>query len=198
MISLAQKLATKPESMTNYKLHDGLLYFEGRIVIPPTSTLKHEILHEFHASKLAGHSGVLCTFKRLSQNFYWEAMKANVQAYVSACDVCQRNKSETRSPARLLQPLPMPSQVWEDISLNFIDGLPMSVGKDLILVVVDRLTKYGHFFALIHPYSAKKIAETFVSGMMKLHGVPHSIVSDQDPIFKSSFGMNFLSSREWN
>jgi hypothetical protein len=102
MISLAQKLATKPKSMASYKLRDGLLFFIGRIVIPPTSTLKHEILHEFHASKLAGHSGVLCTFKRLSQNFHWKAMIADVQAYISACDVCQRNKSETWSPAELL------------------------------------------------------------------------------------------------
>ncbi len=66
MISLAQKLVTKPESMANYKLRDWLLYFKGRIVIAPTSMLKYEILHEFHASKLAGHLGVLCTFKRLS------------------------------------------------------------------------------------------------------------------------------------
>jgi hypothetical protein len=192
MISLARKLATKPESMANYKLRDWLLYFKGRIVIAPTSMLKYEILHEFHASKLAGHLGVLCTFKRLSQNFYWEAMKVDVQAYVSACDVCQRNKSETRSPVRLLQPLPVPNQVWKDISLNFIDGLPMFVEKDSILVVVDCLTKYDHFFVLSHPYLAKKIAETFVSGVLKLHGVPRSIISDQDPIFISSFWREFF------
>jgi hypothetical protein len=119
-------------------------------------------------------------------------MKVDVQAYVSACDVCQRNKSETRSPVGLLQPLLVPSQVWEDISLDFIDGLPMSTRKDSILVVVDRLTKSDHFFALSHPYSAKKIAETFVSGVMKLHGVTRSIVSDRDPIFISLFWREFF------
>jgi hypothetical protein len=115
-----------------------------------------------------------------------------VQAYVSTCDVCQRNKSEARSPAGLLQALPVPAQVWENISLNFIDGLPMSAGKNSILVVVDRLTKYGHFFPLSHPYSAKKVALVFVTGVMRLHGVLQSIVSDRDPIFISSFWRKFF------
>jgi hypothetical protein len=192
LIALHQKLQAQPELMTNYKVRDGLLFFKGRIVIPPKSPLKHEILHEFHASKLAGHSGILRTLKRLAQNFFWEAMKTDVQVFVSECDVCQRNKIEACSPAGLLQPLPIPNQVWEDISIDFIDGLPMSAGKNSILVVVDRLTKYGHFFALSHPYSAKKIAEIFVSGVMKHHGVPRSIVSDRDPIFLSSFWKEFF------
>lgn len=178
--------------MPHYKVREGLIFFKGRLVIPPTSPLKNEILHEFHSSKLAGHSGILRTLKRLAQNFFWEAMKTDVQHFVSECDVCQRNKSEARSPAGLLQPLPIPTQVWEDISLDFIDGLPLSKGKNSILVVVDRLTKYGHFFALSHPYSAKKIAEIFVSGVMKLHGIPRSIVSDRDSIFLSSFWKEFF------
>jgi hypothetical protein len=119
-------------------------------------------------------------------------MKADVHAFVLACDVCQRNKHEARSSAGLLQPLLVPTQVWEDISLDFIDGLPMSAGKNSILVVVDRLTKYRHFFALAYPYSSKTIAEIFVSGVMKLHGIPRSMVSDRDPIFLSSFRREFF------
>jgi hypothetical protein len=192
LLGLHKKLEAHPELMPHYKVREGLIFFKGRLVIPPTSPLKNEILHEFHSSKLAGHSGILRTLKRLAQNFFWEAMKTDVQHFVSECDVCQRNKSEARSPAGLLQPLPIPTQVWEDISLDFIDGLPLSKGKNSILVVVDRLTKYGHFFALSHPYSAKKIAEIFVSGVMKLHGVPRSIVSDRDSIFLSSFWKEFF------
>jgi len=192
LLALHQKLQQTLASMPHYKMQDGILFFKGRIVISPTSTLKNEILQEFHSSKFAGHFGILRTLKRLAQNFYWIAMKADVQAFISACDVCQRNKNEARSPAGLLQPLPIPTQVWEDISLDFIDGLPMSAGKNSILVVVDRLTKYGHFFALGHPYSAKAITAVFVSGVMKLHGVPRSIISDCDPIFLSSFWKEFF------
>jgi len=187
MLTLHKKLHKAPEVMDNYKEQEGLLFFGGRIVVPPTSSLKQEILHEFHPSKMVGHSGILQTLKRLAQNFYWEDMKSDVQAYVSACDVCQRNKGEATSPASLLQSLPVTTQVWEDISLDSIDGLPMSAGKNSILVVVDRLTKYGHFFAFGHPYSTKKVIEVLVAGVMKIHGLPRSIISDRDPIFLSLF-----------
>lgn len=133
---------------------------------------------------MAGHSGVLRTMKQLAQNFYWESMKSDVKKnYVAACDICQWNKHDAKSLAGLLQPLPIPTQVWEDISLDFIDGLLVSARKNSILVVVDRLTKYAHFFVLSHPYLAKKIVEVFNMGIVKLNGIPQSIVSDRDPIF---------------
>ena len=121
-------------------------------------------------------------------------MFKRVKEYVAACEVCQRNKNETLSPAGLLQPLPIPCQVWDDISLDFIEGLPPSNGKTTILVVVDRLSKSAHFLALTHPYTAKQVAETFVHGIVKLHGMPQSIISDRDPIFSSHFWREFFMS----
>ncbi|KAL6348238.1 hypothetical protein AAG906_005529 [Vitis piasezkii] len=131
-------------------------------------SLRAKLLYEVHDSKVGGHSGILRTYRRLQQQFYWPKMHKAVQEYVQKCEVCQRIKPETKAPAGLLQPLPIPAQVWEDITLDFIEGLPTSHGKDTILVVVDRL-------------------EVFV----KLHGMPHSIISDRDPIFISKFAKFF-------
>jgi len=88
---------------------------------------------------------------------------------------------------RLLHPLNIPNQKWEEISMEFIEGLPVSEGKDKIFVVVDRLTKYAHFMAIKKSYSAKEIAEIFCKIIYKLHGFPKVIVSDRDAKFKGNF-----------
>lgn len=106
---------------------------------------------------------------------------------VTACDTCQHNKSKQLALARLLQPLPIPSQVWENISMDVIDGLPMSKGKTTILVVVDMLSKYAHFIPLSHPYTAVGVERIFFDNTFKLHGMPRTIVCDRDPTFTSIF-----------
>ena len=106
---------------------------------------------------------------------------------IQGCDVCQKNKSDSRKPAGLLEPLEIPEQVWADVSMACIIGMPKSRGKDTVLVVVDRLSKYAHFIALSHPYSSKDVAEKFLQHVVKLHGIPKSIVSDRDRVFIGAF-----------
>ena len=75
-------------------------------------------------------------------------MNADIHKYVAECDTCQRNKAENISSLGLLHPLHIPNQKWEEISMDFIEGLPISEGKYQILLVVDRLTKYAHFIGV--------------------------------------------------
>jgi hypothetical protein len=99
--------------------------------------------------------------QRLRADFYITSDRAVVRDYVRACTTCQRNKTEALQPAGLLQPLEVPSQVWADIAMDFIEGLPRVHGKSVILTVVDRFSKYTHFIALGHPYTATSVAHAF-------------------------------------
>jgi transposase InsO family protein len=134
----------------------------------------------------AGHEGFQRTLQRLRANFFLEHDRQLVRDYVRACTTCQRNKTETLQPADLLQPLPVPSRVWADISMDFVKALPKVHGKSVILTVVDQFSKYAHFIALDHPYTASSVARVFFMDIVRLHGFPESIVSDRDPVFTSN------------
>jgi hypothetical protein len=112
-------------------------------------------------------------------------MKQTVQRYVQQCQVCQQAKIEHIRQPGLLQPLPVPSQAWEIVSLDFIEGLPSSDRFNAILVVIDKFTKYGHFIPIHHPYTALQIAKIYLDNIYKLHGLPQYMISDRDPIFTS-------------
>jgi hypothetical protein len=71
--------------------------------------------------------------------------------------------------------------------MDFITGLPKSGNKSVIMVVVDRLSKYSHFCALQHPFTTSMMDQFFMDQVFKLHGMPHSIVFYHDPTFTSNF-----------
>jgi len=180
-------LKENPGKQGQYTLEHGRLHHKGRLVLSANSAWIPRLLAEYHTTSTGGHSGVFRTYRRISQSLYWIGMKKMVTDFVAACLVCQQHKYLASSPQGLLQPLPIPNAVWEDISLDFIVRLPKSNGYDSVLVVVDRLSKYGHFIPIKHPYSAKSIAEVFAKEIVRLHGIPASIVSDRDPTFLSLF-----------
>lgn len=143
-----------------------------------------------HDSTVAGHSGYQKTLHRAKHDFYLPGMRFDIKPYIKHCEVCQRTKHETILLVGFLQPLPIPTRVWAEIFMDFIKGLPLSHGSSVVFVVVDRLSKYAHFMPISHPFTAVKVAHIFMQHVLKLHGMPISIVNLQ-----VHFGKNYLSHR---
>ena len=184
---LIQKISTNDQQYTNYSWQQGMLRRKGKLVVADDAALKDKLIALWHSGSQGGHSGVEVTYRKLKQVLYWKSMFKDVAHFIAACDVCQRHKADNAAYPGLLQPLPVPYKIWTDISMDFIEGLPVSQGKKVILVVVDRLSKYAHFIAVSHPYTAISIAQLFMDHIYRLHGLPQTIVSDRDPTFLSSF-----------
>ncbi|KAL0551618.1 hypothetical protein IC582_010707 [Cucumis melo] len=167
---------------------DGGLLFERRLCVPSDSAVKTELLSEAHSSPFSMHPGSTKMYQDLKRVYWWRNMKREVAEFVSKCLVCQQVKAPRQKPAGLLQPLSIPEWKWENVSMDFITGLPRTLrGFTVIWVVVDRLTKSAHFVPGKSTYTASKWAQLYMSEIVRLHGVPVSIVSDRDGRFTSKF-----------
>jgi hypothetical protein len=161
-------------------LDNGLINYKHHVWIGDNSALRTKLIAALHSSHIGGHSGINATYYKLKRLFHWKGLKQDVEAFVKQCTVCQQAKHELHHPADLLQPLPIPAGAWQDISLDFIAGLPNSGGSNVILVVVDTFTKLAHLIPLKHPFTAGKVARTLLDSVIKLHGVPKTMVCDKD------------------
>lgn len=190
--TILQELAVHSPSDKGYALHKGLIYYKDRIFIGENLALQTKIIASLHDSAVGGHSGIQATYKRIKQLYFWTGLKLAVENFVKQCLVCQQAKHTHTKPAGLLQPLPPPTKPWAEITMDFIEGLPLSENANTILVVVDRLTKYAHFLPLKHPYTAASVSKVFIDQIVRLHGVPLTIISDRDKIFTSHFWRELL------
>lgn len=173
---------------------DGVVRFRGRLCVPQKSEVKADILHEAHRTPYSVHPGETKMYRDLKQLFWWKRMRVDIAKYVASCGVCQQVKAEHKRPAGLLQPLPVPEWKWECVAMDFVIGLPRSPrGRDAIWVVVDRLTKSAHFIPMKTTNSAQDLAPLYIREVVRLHGVPKSIVSDRDSKFVSHFWQSLQS-----
>ncbi|GJS95902.1 retrotransposon-related protein [Tanacetum coccineum] len=184
---IVKKIEEGKADLSKYSWSVGQLRRKGKLMVGANDEIRRKLVDHFHSSAEGGHSGVVATTQRLKNWFYWKGMRKTVKQRVSQCDICHRNKADLAAYPGLLQPLPIPHKIWVDISMDFIDGLPMSNGKTVIMVIVDRLSKYAHFIPMSHPYSATQVAQVFLDNVYKLHGLPKTIISDRDKVFTSLF-----------
>ena len=177
---------TGGKSWNKFVLNDGFVFRANKLCIPDSS-VRLLLLQEAHGGGLMGHFGVKKTEDVLATHFYWPRMRRDVERFVARCTTCQKAKSRL-NPHGLYMPLPVPSVPWEDISMDFVLGLPRTQkGRDSIFVVVDRFSKMAHFIPCHKTDDAAHIADLFFRDIVRLHGVPNTIVSDRDTKFLSHF-----------
>jgi hypothetical protein len=166
----------------------GTLWFKEMLVVPNREALKKKILDEAHASRYSIHPRSTKMYHDLRQQFWWTRMKREAARYVSECDTCRKVKTDYMKPGGLLQPLSIPGWKWEDISMDFIKGLPMMARKfDSIWVIVDRLSKSAHFIPIHTNYNVQKYARIYIDCVPCLHRIPKTIISDRGSQFVARF-----------
>ena len=136
-----------------------------------------------------GHFGVKKREDILATHFFWAKMRRDVERFIARCTTCQKAKSRL-NPHGLYMPLPVPSVPWDDISMDFVLGLPRTKkGRDSIFVVVDRFSKMAHFIPCHKSDDAVNVADLFFREIIRLHGVPNTILFHiVIPNFLATFG----------
>jgi hypothetical protein len=143
-------------------------------------------LEACHSSAVGGHFGIPVTYRCMKQVFAWKNINQDVQSFVQACMTCQQAKPDMTKAPGLLQPLSVPKRAWQTISIDFVEGLPLSGSANCILVIVDKFIKYAHFLPLKHPFTTYSAAKLFMENVYKLNGLLTAIVSDRDRVFTSN------------
>nr|GEZ03664.1 reverse transcriptase domain-containing protein [Tanacetum cinerariifolium] len=167
---------------------NGIRYHDKRIWLPLHGGLRDLIMHELHKSKYSIHPGSTKMYQDLRKLNWWPNMKADIATYVSQCLTCTKVKVEHLKPSGLLQQPEIPEWKWENVTMDFVTGLPRTPsGYDSIWVIMDRLTKSAHFLPKKKIDSIEKLAELYLKEIVCKHGVPVSVISDKDSLFTLRF-----------
>lgn len=168
------------------EVKESLLYYRERLWIPGHEPLTTGVIQRVHDSFLGGHPGRDTTIDLLARQFYWPGMNQDVRRFLRNCDVCGRTTVWRDKKKGMLKPLPVPSRIWQEISMDFITDLPPAEGSKatILLVITDRLSK-GTILLPVLPghFDAENVAHLFIERYVPYHWIPTSIVSDRGSQF---------------
>ena len=175
------------DNTSELRLENGLWYKAGKLCIPEGPS-RMRLLREAHDSPTGGHWGRNKTLSYLRSHFYWPGLSSDVLDYVKTCHHCQINKARNHKIFGDPSPLGVPQGRWEEVSLDYLGGLPKSsLGYTHVLLFVDRLSKMMHAVPVTNSVTAQETADLFLNHVARYHGIPRKVVSDRDPRFLSEF-----------
>ena len=190
----SEEVALDAMTARHYSLLDGFLLFAVHeedppaVVVPNDKELRALILSECHDAGMSGHQGRKRTYAAVRAKFYWLGLTHDVKRYCETCLACQQMKAGTAKQSGQLLPLPIPPSRWQSVGMDLVCGLPLTkAGFDTIVTVVDRLTRRVVLIATDRHVTAAGIARLFICEVVRLYGMPLSMVTDCDPRFTSGF-----------
>jgi len=156
---------------------------KGKVYVPKNEELKVEIIQLYHDVPVTRHRGKWKMIELVTKNYWWPDIMKDVEKYVEGCNMCQRMKNRTETSAGKLKLSEVPEKLWAHLTVDFITKLPVVAGKDVILVVCDRLSKMIHFVATTEKMLVKGLVRLFRDNVWKLYGLSESIVLNREPQF---------------
>ena len=192
--TLFSKVLLHPEQHPRYTVKNGIVYCKNAIgntvVAIPGALSKGRRVTEIaidQAHRIVGHKAARKTRDYVSRWFWWPTLAKDVESFCKTCGICQTTKTSTAKPKGLLHSLPIPEAPWQSIAMDFVGPFPECMGYDYLLVVICRLTSLVHLLPTTTSAKATEVAWLFLKEIVRLHGLPETIVSDRDPKFVSKF-----------
>ena len=173
--------------LAEYSEAAGCLLYRSRLYIPASDDLRLHLLRKAHDTPAAGHHEHFKTLELIAREYFWPGMRKDMEHYVRNCHPCRQSKASRQSLFGILKPNPVPDAPWQDLSMDFVVGLPENRGYDTIWVVVDRITKLLHMVPCKSTCSSQDLADLFRHNVWKHHGLPSTVISDRGRQFASRF-----------
>lgn len=174
------------KGLDEWNTEDGLILYHGKVYVPKDEELRAEIVKLHHDGIAAGHPGRWKTLELVSRNYWWPSMAQFIDRYVSACDMCLRNKPILHKPYGELRPTEIPDRPFGTITCDFVGPLPDSEGYNMILVIIDRFTKLGCFLPCHDDIDAMGTSELIMENIFKRFGLVDKIISDRGSQFSAN------------
>jgi hypothetical protein len=186
---LARTVLTNPTHHgKHFRVTDGLIWtknFRGKevICVPRENSLITQILTAAH--EVVGHYGEQRTCEYVRRWYWWPQMAKSTTSFCRSCEACQRAKGSTQRPAGKLHPLPIPTKPWDSIGMDFVGPFPESKGFNYLWVIICRMISMVHLVPVTINVTASELSWKYLREIVRLHGLPSSIVSDRDSKFTS-------------